>query len=155
MHACRHIFKQNYTLIYLVIYLQCILCYHICTNFASLSLSLFVSPLAAGSCRAAGYTTCCVGDFCEGVPPFCFCDISCAEFEDCCDLTLTKFALLMVRKLITPHPYEMSTSLVDSLDIFSCPFGFTTTLYWWLSRAMEMAELAPPPLPKQTTSHDL
>ena len=38
-----------------------------------------------GSCRRAGYTDCCEGGACEGVPGGCFCDPFCSDFDDCCE----------------------------------------------------------------------
>lgn len=41
-----------------------------------------------GSCVAAGFSGCCLSDDkleCAGAdPPFCFCDPSCYESDDCC-----------------------------------------------------------------------
>lgn len=46
-------------------------------------------PAVIGSCVEAGYTTCCssvlLTQFCVGSAPFnCFCDLECAQRDDCC-----------------------------------------------------------------------
>ena len=76
------------------------------TTFAA-SLSFFLST---GSCRAAGYTTCCVDDVCEGVPSLCFCDIFCAEFEDCCEdfYEICPPEGEKSRIILMPHPLSLS-----------------------------------------------
>ena len=40
-----------------------------------------------GSCRAAGYETCCTDGACIGEPSsaLCYCDETCEIFQDCCD----------------------------------------------------------------------
>ena len=40
--------------------------------------------MSIGSCFAAGYDTCCVGDTCLGDPQDCYCDVDCFIFDDCC-----------------------------------------------------------------------
>ena len=38
----------------------------------------------AGSCLAAGYSSCCLTGHCRGEPPNCNCDSLCHIFDDCC-----------------------------------------------------------------------
>ena len=38
----------------------------------------------AGSCSAAGYSSCCESGLCKGEPPNCYCDGLCHFFYDCC-----------------------------------------------------------------------
>ena len=39
----------------------------------------------AGSCSAAGHSSCCVVGSCKGEPPNCYCDSLCQTFKDCCN----------------------------------------------------------------------
>ena len=47
----------------------------------------FLIFLEIGSCRAAGYETCCTDGVCIGEPSsaLCFCDETCEIFQDCCN----------------------------------------------------------------------
>ena len=43
----------------------------------------------AGSCSAAGHSSCCVVGSCKGEPPNCYCDSLCQTFKDCCNDAIT------------------------------------------------------------------
>jgi hypothetical protein len=48
-------------------------------------LSMTPEPSSStGSCRDAGYDTCCSSFLCDGFPADCFCDTFCRIFGDCC-----------------------------------------------------------------------
>ena len=40
--------------------------------------------LHPGTCGAGGYNVCCVGGYCAGTPPTCYCDELCRLRGDCC-----------------------------------------------------------------------
>ena len=41
-------------------------------------------PMMLGTCRAAGFSSCCTSGECQGSPATCRCDRLCERFRDCC-----------------------------------------------------------------------